>query len=65
YGSDKGKWSVKFSKQIIDSKAAQNEELDLNSNEVNRIIVRVVKGAAFTDTDGNVIKDDTNEIYAK
>lgn len=65
YGSDKGKWSVKFSKQIIDSKAAQNEELDLNSNEVNRIIVRVVKGATFTDGDGNVIKDDTNEIYAK
>lgn len=65
YGSDKGKWSVKFSKQIIDSKAAQNEELDLNSNEVNRIIVKVVKGATFTDADGNVIKDDTTEIYAK
>jgi hypothetical protein len=65
YGSDKGKWSVKFSKQIIDSKAALNEELDLNANEVNRIIVRVVKGASFTDVDGNVIKDDTTEIYAK
>ncbi|ETT79478.1 S-layer domain-containing protein [Paenibacillus sp. FSL R7-277] len=65
YGSDKGKWSVKFSKQIIDSKAGALEELDLNANEVNRIIVKVVKGATFTDGDGNVIKDDTNEIYAK
>lgn len=64
YGSDKGKWSVKFSKKIIDSAAGAKEELDLNANGVNRIIVKVKKDAAIFDADGNKIKGET-EISAK
>jgi len=63
-GSDKGKWSVTFSKQIIDSKANINDELDLNSNEVNRIIVKIVKDADAHDEVGNKITGET-EISAK
>lgn len=63
-GSDKGKWSVTFSKQIIDSSANINEQLDLNSNEVNRIIVKIVKDATAHDEDGNKVTDGT-EISAK
>jgi hypothetical protein len=64
YGSDKGKWSVKFSKKIIDSAAGAKDELDLNANGVNRIIVKVKKDAAIFDADGNKIKGET-EISAK
>jgi hypothetical protein len=64
YGSDKGKWSVKFKKHAIDNKVTTDEVLDLNSNDVNRIVVKVIKDAKLTDTDHNVIKGET-EISAK
>ncbi len=64
YGSDKGKWSVKFKKHAIDNKVTTNEVLDLNSNDVNRIVVKVIKDAKLIDTDFNVIKGET-EISAK
>ncbi|OME02227.1 hypothetical protein BSK54_11115 [Paenibacillus odorifer] len=63
-GSDKGKWSVTFSKKAVDSKAALEDELDLNSNDVNRIIVKIAKNAKVHDKDGNLITDET-EISAK
>ncbi|WP_052770131.1 Ig-like domain-containing protein [Paenibacillus sp. IHB B 3415] len=63
-GSDKGKWSVTFSKKAVDSNAALNDELDLNSNNVNRIIVKIAKNAQVHDKDGNIITDGT-EISAK
>ncbi|WP_449599073.1 hypothetical protein [Paenibacillus sp. Marseille-Q9583] len=61
-GSDKGKWSVTFSKKAIDASATG--DLDLNSNDVNRIIVKIAKTANATDVDGNKITGET-EISAK
>lgn len=63
-GSDKGKWSVTFSKKIVDSSAAVDTQLDLNSNEVNRIIVKVAGTTTARDGDGNILTDST-EISAK
>lgn len=63
-GSDKGKWSVTFSKKAVDSNANLNDELDLNANNVNRIIVKIAKNAQVHDKDGNLITDGT-EISAK
>ncbi|WP_052422138.1 S-layer homology domain-containing protein [Paenibacillus sp. FSL P4-0081] len=65
-GSDKGKWSVTFSKKAIDSSAALADTLDLNSNNVNRIIVKIAGPTTVTahDADGNVLTDGT-EISAK
>lgn len=63
-GSDKGKWSVTFSKKAIDANANVADELDLNSNGVNRIIVKIAKNANVHDADGNLITDGT-EISAK
>ncbi|MFE4712092.1 Ig-like domain-containing protein [Paenibacillus sp. NPDC056722] len=70
YGSDKGKWSVKFAKHAIDSKVTTKEVLDLNSNDVNRILIKVVKTDDLTDAnkvfdgDGNLLKGET-QISAK
>ncbi|MFF2912251.1 Ig-like domain-containing protein [Paenibacillus sp. NPDC057934] len=63
-GTDKGKWSITFSKKAIDPDAAKDSELDLNSNVVNRIIVKIAEKAQVHDKDGNLIKDGT-EISAK
>ena len=63
-GSDKGKWSVTFSKKAIDANANAADELDLNSNGVNRIIVKIAKNANVHAADGNLITDGT-EISAK
>ncbi|MNO28387.1 Surface layer protein precursor [compost metagenome] len=62
-GSDKGKWSVTFKKAAVNATPA-TDDLDLNSNDVNRIIVKIAKNTSAIDKDGNKITGET-EISVK
>lgn len=62
-GSDKGKWSVTIKKAAIGATPA-GDALDLNSNDVNRIIVKTVKTPTGHDKDGNKVSGE-KEINVK